>query len=191
MMIGFNAGTFTRFFIYLGGVSIKELLINEQIRDKKVRLIDEDGTQIGIVPINVALEKAQSKNLDLVCISPKANPTVCKIMDYGKYRYDTIKKEKEDKKKQKTIQVKEVRFSVNIETHDLETKANQARKFIQNGDKVKVSARFRGRELGHKELGYDVLDEFIEILGDDATVDVKPKMEGRSLVMYLVENTDK
>lgn len=191
MMIGFNAGTFTRFFIYLGGVSIKELLINEQIRDKKVRLIDEDGTQIGIVPINVALEKAQSKNLDLVCISPKANPTVCKIMDYGKYRYDTIKKEKEDKKKQKTIQVKEVRFSVNVETHDLETKANQARKFIQNGDKVKVSARFRGRELGHKELGYDVLDEFIEILGDDAKVDVKPKMEGRSLVMYLVENTDK
>ncbi|MDO4662358.1 MAG: translation initiation factor IF-3 [Tissierellia bacterium] len=190
-MIGFDAGTFTRFFIYLGGVSIKELLINEQIRDKKVRLIDEDGTQIGVVPINVALEKAQSKNLDLVCMSPKANPTVCKIMDYGKYRYDTIKKEKEDKKKQKTIQVKEVRFSVNIETHDLETKANQARKFIQNGDKVKVSARFRGRELGHKELGYDVLNEFIEILGDDATVDVKPKMEGRSLVMYLVENTDK
>ncbi|MDO4595026.1 MAG: translation initiation factor IF-3 [Tissierellia bacterium] len=187
----FNVNYTLAGFNTLGGVIIKELQINEEIREKKVRLIDENGEQIGIVPIEVAMNKAHSKNLDLALIAPKANPSVAKIMDYGKYRYEMIKKEKEDRKKQKTIQVKEVRLSVNIEDHDLNTKANQAKKFLKNGDKVKVSVRFRGRELGHKDLGYDVINKFSDMVGDIGIVDVKPKMEGRNLVMFLVENQDK
>lgn len=179
------------FLFTVGGVIIKELLINEEIDRKKVRLIDETGEQVGIVSLDEALDRANRKNLDLCMIAPKATPSVCKIMDYGKYRYDMIKKEKEDKKNQKTIQVKEIRLSVNIESHDLNTKANQAKKFITAGNKVKVSVRFRGRELGHKELGQKVIDEFNEIVSDVSQIDVKPKMEGRSLVEILVKKAEK
>lgn len=118
-------------------------------------------------------------------MSPNAKPPVARILDYGKFKYDAMKKAKENKKNQKNVQLKETRFSLNIEDHDLNTKANQARKFINNGDKVKVSCRFRGRELGHKNLGYDLLDKFMELLDDVARVDKKPAMEGRSLVMFI------
>ncbi len=124
-------------------------------------------------------------------ISPNAKPPVCRIMDYGKYRYDQIKKAKEAKKAQKIINVKEVRMTPNIDTHDLHVKAKQAERFLENGDKVKVSVRFRGRELGHTELGREVLDDFLEILGDNAIVDKQPKMEGRNMVMHLNPGTNK
>lgn len=171
---------------FSGGVNIKELKINEEIRDKEVRLIGSDGEQLGVIPNSKAQELAQEAGLDLVCVSPNATPVVCKILDYGKYRYEQIKKEKEAKKAQKQISVKEVRMTPNIDTNDLATKAKQADKFLSNGDKVKVSVRFRGRELGHTDQGRVVLDDFLEILGEKATVEKKPKMEGRSMVMYLM-----
>lgn len=174
-----------------GGVNIKELKINEEIRDKEVRLIGHDGEQLGVIPNAKAQELAHEAELDLVCVSPNAKPPVCKILDYGKYRYEQIKKEKEAKKAQKQINIKEVRMTPNIDTHDLEVKAKQADKFLTNGDKVKVSVRFRGREMGHTEQGRVVLDQFLEILGDKATVDKKPKMEGRNMVMHLNPTNDK
>lgn len=128
---------------------------------------------------------AYKADLDLVLMSPTAKPPVVKIMDYGKFKYDAMKKAKENKKNQKNVQLKETRFSLNIEDHDLNTKANQTRKFINNGDRVKVSLRFRGRELGHKNLGYDLMDRFMELVEDVAQVDKKPAMEGRSLVMFI------
>ena len=133
---------------------------------------------------------AYDKHLDLVLMSPNAKPPVARIMDYGKFKYEQEKKAKENKKKQKTTQTKETRFSLNIEDHDLETKANQTKKFLNNGDKVKVSVRFKGRELGHKNLGYDLLDKFIEFVGDIAQVEKKPALEGRSLVLFLSPNTE-
>ncbi|MCI5839782.1 MAG: translation initiation factor IF-3 [Peptoniphilaceae bacterium] len=169
---------------------IKELIINEDIKAKDVRLIDDMGNQVGIVSLRDAREMANEKDLDLALMSPNAKPPVVKIMDYGKYRYDTIKKEKEDRKKQKTTQIKEIRFSVGTESHDLETKANQAIKFLENGDKVKVTVRFRGREIGRKELGKKVLDEFTDILGSSAKVEKKATMEGRNMTMYLVKNAE-
>lgn len=174
-----------------GGVNIKELKINNEIRDKEIRLIDENGEQLGIVPNEKAQDLSRAARLDLVCVSPNAKPPVCKLMDYSKYRYDQMKKAKEAKKAQKQINVKEVRMTPNIDTHDLEVKARQAERFLNNGDKVKVSVRFRGRELGHTDQGRDVLDEFLDILGDLAAVDKKPKMEGRNMVMHLSPNTDK
>lgn len=145
---------------------------------------------MGIVSLREARDLADEKNLDLVLMSPGAKPPVTRIMDYGKYKYDQEKKQKENKKKQKNIQLKETRFSINIDDHDLETKVNQTKKFLANGDKVKVSARFRGREFGHKELGYDLLNKFTDMIGDCAKVDKKPQMEGRSLVMFLVPNEE-
>ncbi|MDU7502680.1 MAG: translation initiation factor IF-3, partial [Finegoldia magna] len=133
-------------------------MINEEIRSSKVRLIDDEGEQIGVIPIKEALKMAENKHLDLVNVAPNAKPPVCKILDYGKYKYDALKKEKEAKKNQKVINVKEIRLSPNIEKHDLEVKANQASKFLSNENRVKVSVRFRGRELGHKDLGKEVLD---------------------------------
>lgn len=185
-------GTFSaHFFVHIfGGNIIKDLKINEQIRDNKLRLIDEDGTQIGVVSKNEALDRAFDKHLDLVLMSPNAKPPVARIMDYGKYKYDQEKKAKENKKKQKTTQTKETRFSLNIEDHDLATKANQSKKFLNNGDKVKVSVRFKGRELGHKNLGYDLLDKFMEMVGDSAKIDKKPQMEGRSLVLFISPNDE-
>ncbi|MDO5755026.1 MAG: translation initiation factor IF-3 [Tissierellia bacterium] len=171
-------------------ISIKELQTNENIRAKEVRLIDQDGNQVGIVPLNEALDLAYSKKLDLVNMAPTAKPPVCRILDYGKYRYEMIKKEKEAKKNQKTVELKEIRFSPNIDTHDLKVKANQANKFLKNGDKVKVSVRFRGREMGHTQLGEEVLNDFVELTSEYGVVDKKPKMEGRRMVMFLVQKTE-
>lgn len=148
-------------------------------------MIDRDGEQLGIVPIERALEIADQRGLDLANVAPNAKPPVCRILDYGKYRYDTMKKIKESKKKQKTINVKELRFSPNIELHDLNTKANQAKGFLKNGDRVKVSVRFRGREMGHTDLGREVLDKFTELVSEVGEVDKKPKMEGRNMTMFL------
>ena len=162
-------------------------MINEQIRDKEVRLIGSDGEQLGIMSAKEAMFKAQEAGLDLVKIAPQAKPPVCKIIDYGKYRYELARKEKEAKKKQKTMEIKEVRFSPNIDTNDLNTKINMARKFISHGDKVKVTLRFRGRELAHVEQTKGILDEFAEQLSDIAVVDKPAKFEGRSMIMFLTQ----
>lgn len=160
-------------------------MINEQIRDKEVRLIGEDGEQLGIVPTKDAMKLAQDAELDLVKIAPTAKPPVCKIIDYGKFRYELARKEKEAKKKQKTIEVKEVRLSPNIDTNDLNTKVGAARKFLTKGDKVKVTLRFRGREMAHMHKSKYILDDFAEQLADIATIDKPSKVEGRSMVMFL------
>ena len=160
-------------------------MINEQIRDKEVRLIGPDGEQLGIMSAREAYFKAKDANLDLVKIAPTAKPPVCKIIDYGKYRYELARKAKEAKKKQKTVETKEIRLSPNIDTNDLNTKVNQARKFLSKGAKVKVSLRFRGREMAHRDVGREILDSFYKELEDVSTVDKPAKMEGRSMVMFL------
>ena len=162
-------------------------MINGQIRDKEVRLIGEDGEQKGIMPIKEAMRLAQEAELDLVKIAPKAQPPVCKIIDYGKYRYELERKEKEAKKKQKTVEVKEVRLSPNIDTNDLNTKVNNAKKFISKGNKVKITLRFRGREMAHVQQSKHILDDFAELLKDIAVVEKQPKLEGRSMSMVLTE----
>lgn len=167
--------------------TISDLMINEQIRDKEVRVIGEDGEQLGIMSSKDALKLAREAELDLIKIAPTAKPPVCKIVDYGKYRYEQVRKEKEAKKKQRTIDIKEIRFSPNIDTNDLNTKINQARKFLTKGDKVKVSIRFRGRELAHTEIGIDILNNFATQLEDVAVVEKPAKVEGRSMVMFLAE----
>ena len=164
-----------------------ELEINEQIRDKEIRLIGADGAQMGIMSPRDALKMAIDKDLDLVKVAPQAKPPVCKIIDYGKYRYEQARREKEAKKKQKTIEIKEVRLSPNIDENDLNTKVNAARKFIQKGDKVKVTLRFRGREMAHVQSSKKILDVFAERMADIATIDKAPKMEGRSMTMFLTE----
>ena len=162
-------------------------MINEQIRDREVRLIGEDGEQLGIMSSRDAYKRAQEAGLDLVKIAPTAKPPVCKIIDYGKYKYELARKEKEAKKKQKTIEVKEVRLSPNIDTNDLNTKVGAARKFISKGDKVKVTLRFRGREMADMQSSKYILDEFAEKLSDIAVVEKAPKVEGRSMTMFLTE----
>ncbi|HHW68208.1 MAG: translation initiation factor [Epulopiscium sp.] len=160
-------------------------MINEQIRDKEVRLIDVDGTQIGIVSAKEAQMLANERNLDLVKIAPKANPPVCRIMDYGKYKFDLAKKEKEARKKQKVINVKEVRLSPNIEKHDLEVKIKNAMKFLKDGNKVKVSVRFRGREIAHTQKGIEILENFAQAVSEFGEVEKKPKMEGKSMIIIV------
>ena len=162
-------------------------MINGQIRDKEVRLIGEDGEQKGIMPIKEAMRLAQEAELDLVKIAPKAQPPVCKIIDYGKYRYELARKEKEAKQKQKTVEVKEVRLSPNIDPNDLNTKVNNAKKFISKGNKVKITLRFRGREMAHVQQSKHILDDFAELLKDIAVVEKQPKLEGRSMSMVLTE----
>lgn len=162
-------------------------MINEQIRDKEVRLIGENGEQLGIMSARDAFKLAQEAELDLVKIAPTAKPPVCKIIDYGKYKYEMLRKEKEAKKKQKITDVKEIRLSPNIDENDLNTKANQARKFITKGDKVKVSLRFRGREMAHMSSNKQILDSFVEKLSDIAVVDKPAKVEGRSMIVFLTE----
>ena len=162
-------------------------MINEQIRDREVRLISEDGEQLGVMSAREAFKLAQEAELDLVKIAPTAKPPVCKIIDYGKYKYELTRKEKEAKKKQKTVEVKEVRLSPNIDTNDLNTKVNNAKKFITKGNKVKVTLRFRGREMAHMASSRHVLDDFAELLADVATVEKAPKIEGRSMTMFLSE----
>ncbi|SET15382.1 translation initiation factor IF-3 [[Clostridium] polysaccharolyticum] len=162
-------------------------MINEQIRDKEVRLVGEDGEQLGIMSAKDAMKIAREANLDLVKIAPQAKPPVCKVIDYGKYRYELARKEKEAKKKQKTMDVKEIRLSPNIDENDLNTKAGQARKFLSKGDKVKVTLRFRGREVAHMGMSKQILDRFFEKVEDVAVVDKPAKMEGRSMIMFLTE----
>ena len=167
--------------------TISDLMINEQIRDKEVRLIGEDGQQLGIMSAKEAFKLALEAELDLVKIAPTAKPPVCKIIDYGKYRYELARKEKEAKKKQKVIEIKEVRLSPNIDTNDLNTKVNNAKKFISKGNKVKVTLRFRGREMAHVQQSKHILDDFAELLSDVAAIEKPAKMEGRSMSMVLTE----
>ncbi len=166
-------------------ISKQEIQINEEIRDKEVRVIDSDGGQLGIMSAAQALEKAAAKNLDLVKIAPQAVPPVCKIMDYGKYRFEQAKREKEARKNQHVVDIKEVRLSLNIDTHDFNTKLTHTQKFIKSGDKVKVSIRFRGREMGHPELGTEIMDKFAEACQEFAVVEKPAKLEGRSMLMFL------
>ena len=165
--------------------AISELFINEQIRDKEVRVIGQDGEQLGIMSSREALRLAEEAGVDLVKIAPTAKPPVCKIVDYGKFKYEQTRKEKEARKKQRTVEIKEIRLSPNIDTNDLNTKINAARKFIGKGDRVKITLRFRGREMAHKEVGREILDSFFEQLKDIAVIDRPAKMEGRTMVMFL------
>ena len=165
--------------------AISELFINEQIRDKEIRLIGESGEQLGIMSSREALKLAEEAGLDLVKIAPTAKPPVCKIVDYGKYRYELARKEKEAKRKQKVIEVKEIRMSPNIDTNDLNTKVGAARKFLEKGNRVKVTLRFRGREMAHMSTSKHILDDFAQMLSDVAVVEKMPKVEGRSMIMFL------
>ena len=162
-------------------------MINEQIRDREVRLISQNGEQLGIMSAREAMKIAMEAELDLVKIAPGAKPPVCKIIDYGKYKYEQTRKEKEAKKKQRTVEFKEVRLSPNIDTNDLNTKVNNARKFISKGNKVKVTLRFRGREMAHVQQSRHILDDFAELLSDIASVEKAPKLEGRNMSMVLTE----
>ncbi len=162
-------------------------MINEQIKDKEVRVVGAGGEQLGIMSSREALKLAQEAELDLVKIAPTAKPPVCKIIDYGKYKYEQIRKEKEAKKKQRIIELKEIRLSPNIEENDLNTKINAARKFISKGNKVKITLRFRGREMAHMQKSRHILDDFAEQLVDIATVEKAPKLEGRSISIVLTE----
>ncbi len=166
-------------------------MINEEIRDPQVRLIGENGDQLGIVDVRAAQKMADERELDLVKISPNSNPPVCKLMDYGKYRFEMSKREKEQRKNQKIIELKEVRLSATIDVRDMEIKAKQSVKFLADGDKVKVSIRFRGRQITHGEIGMDVMTRFFEMLGDSAIKEREPKMEGRSLFMILAPKAEK
>ncbi len=166
---------------------ISDYYVNGQIREREVRVIDENGEQLGIMSSRDAQLRADEAELDLVLIAPKANPPVCKIIDYGKFRYEQTRKEKEAKKKQKTVEIKEIRLSPNIGANDLNTKATNARKFLSKGNRVKVTVRFRGREMAHQQNGRAILDAFVETLSDIAQVDKEPKMEGRNMSMVLTE----
>ena len=174
-------------FSCMEGKAISDLMINEQIRDKEVRLIGEDGEQLGLMSAKEAQKLGEEAGLDLVKIAPTAKPPVCKIVDYGKFKYEQTRKEKEAKKKQKVIDVKEIRLSPNIDTNDLNTKVNAARKFLSKGDKVKITLRFRGREMAHMNSSKHILDDFAESLKDVAVVEKAPKVEGRSMTMFLTE----
>ena len=167
--------------------TISEYFINEQIRDKEIRLIGENGEQLGIMSSKEALAMAAAADLDLIKIAPTAKPPVCKIADFGKFRYEQLRREKEAKKKQKTMEVKEIRLSPNIDDNDLNTKANQARKFLEHGDKVKATLKFRGREMAHMQSGKQILDSFAEQLADIAVVDKAAKLEGRNMIMFLTQ----
>ena len=169
----------------------KEALINEQIRAKEVRLIDAEGNQVGIVSTKEALAAAQEANLDLVNISPNANPPVCKIVDYGKFRYEQQKREKEAKKKQSTMEVKEMRLGIFTEEHDLDTKAKLVAKFLEGGDKVKVSMRFRGREMGYVNKGEETMLEFSKMVAEFGNIEKKPVLEGRNMSMTIAPKTAK
>ena len=169
----------------------QELPINRQIRAKEVQLIGEQGEKLGIISFNEALEQAEEKNLDLVLVSPNSNPVVCKIMNYGKYKFEQAKKEKEAKKKQKVLEIKEIRVTPNIEEHDFGFKSKNARKFLTDGNKVKITVRFRGREVNNSKAGEVVLNKFIENLEDIASVEKPPKLEERNMFTILAKKADK
>ena len=172
-------------------ISSKELAVNENIKFKEVRVITAEGSQLGVVSVAKALEAAYAADSDLVCISPNAQPPVCKIMDYGKYRFEQAKREKEAKKNQKVMEVKEIRLGLSIDVHDFETKGRHAIRFLQDGNKVKVSIRFRGRELGHPEIGLETMSRFAEYCQDYSTVEKAAKMEGRNMLMFLSPKSGK
>ena len=165
--------------------------INEQIRDKEVRVIGEDGSQLGVMAIEEALRHAEEAELDLVKIAPNANPPVCRIVDYGKFRYEQLRKQKEARRKQRTVEVKEIRMSPNIDTNDLNTKMSAARKFLEKGNRVKVTIRFRGREMAHMGASTHILIDFAKELEDIAVIDRQPKVEGRTMTMLLSEKGNK
>ncbi len=168
------------------GISIKqELRINDEISAREVKLIDESGAQLGVMSLDEALKIAEEKELDLVEVAPGTEPTVCKIMNYGKYKYEQARKEKEAKKKQKVVDVKEIRLSSTIDTHDFEFKAKNARKFLEDGDKVKATIKFKGREVNNTSFGANVLNKFAETLSDVGTVDKAPKLEGKSMILLI------
>ena len=172
-------------------ISNKELQINEEIRDREVRVIGSDGNQLGIMPTAKALEMAFGQNLDLVKIAPQATPPVCKFIDYGKYRFEQTKREKEARKNQRVVEIKEIRLSLNIDTHDFETKVGHATRFLKEGNKVKVSIRFRGREMGHPEQGHEIMRRFAEALSELANVEKPAKLEGRNMLMFLASKPAK
>lgn len=176
-----------------GGVIINsnDQMINDAIRDKEVRVIDENGEQLGVMSAASALALAEEKDLDLVKIAPQSKPPVCKIMDYGKYRFESGKRAKEARKNQKTVDVKEIRLSATIDTHDVEVKAKAARRFLEAGDRLKVAIRFRGRQAAHSDIGRGVMLDFFKMIEDIAVMDKTPKQEGRNMYMFVspkVEN---
>jgi translation initiation factor IF-3 len=166
-------------------ISIQEHQINEEIRDKEVRLVDSDGSQLGVVTIDKAMEVALDRGLDLVKIAPKAEPPVCRVMDYGKFRFEQAKKEKEARKNQKIVDIKEVRLSSKIDVHDYEVRVKAAKKFLEDGDKVKAAIRFRGREMAHTEIGLTVMQRFAESVAEFGTVEKPAKLEGRQMLMFI------
>ena len=168
-----------------------ELQINEQIRDKEVRVVSEEGGQLGIMSAKEAYAMAQEAGLDLIKIAPQAKPPVCRIVDYGKFRYEQTRKAKEAKKKQKVIDIKEIRLSPNIDTNDLNTKIGAARKFLTKGDRVKITLRFRGREMAHTEIGERLLKDYAEKCAEVATLDKNPKLDGRHMTMFLSPKPNK
>ena len=178
------------FFIRWRCLNIADLMINEQIRDKEVRLIGENGEQLGIVPTKEALRMADEAELDLVKIAPKAEPPVCKIIDYGKYKYEQVRKEKEAKKKQKTVELKEIRMSPNIDPNDLNTNLNSAKKFLTKGDRVKVTLRFRGREMAHMQQSKYILEDFAKAVEEIAVIEKAPKVEGRNMSLVLAKKNN-
>ena len=165
----------------------QELPINDQIRAKEVQLIGENGEKLGVISFKEALEKAEESKLDLVLVAANSNPPVCKIMNYGKYKFEQSKKEKEAKKKQKIVETKEIRITPNIEEHDFGFKAKNARKFLENGNKLKITVRFRGREINNSKMGEDVLNKFIEELSDISIVEKQPKLEGKNMFIMLAK----
>lgn len=169
------------------GKAISELFINEQIRDREVRVIGVNGEQLGVMQTREAMAMAEEAGVDLIKVVPTAKPPVCRIADYGKYRYEQARKEKEARKKQKVIEIKEIRLSPNIDTNDLNTKIGAARKFLSKGDRVKITLRFRGREMAHMNNSRHILDDFAQSLSDIAVVEKPPKVEGRTLTMFLTE----
>ena len=169
------------------GTTISETLINEQIREKEVRVIGEHGEQVGVVSIQEAMRLAEEAEVDLIMVAPTAKPPVCRLADYGKYRYEQMRKDKAAKKKQHTTEIKELRLSPNIDTNDLNTKVAAARKFLTKGNKVKVTLRFRGREMAHMQASKHILDDIATALADVAVVEKPSKVEGRSISMILAE----
>jgi translation initiation factor IF-3 len=183
-----GSGLATRYFLFKlfrGCIDINDLMINEEIRDREVRLIDQNGEQLGVMLTKNALELAEERQLDLVKIAPQAKPPVCKLMDYGKYRFEQSKREREIRKNQKVITIKEVRLSATIEDHDVDVKLKAAIKFLQDGDKVKAAIRFRGRQITHSEIGLEVMKDFAERIKDYGVVERRPLIEGRNMSMIL------
>lgn len=179
-------------FVFGGVLIIKqELLINEKIRAREVQLIGENGEKFGVLSLDEALDKAAEARLDLVLVSPGTKPPVCKLMNYGKYKFEQAKREKEARKNQKVLEMKELRVTPNIEKHDFEFKAKNVRKFIEDGNKVKITVRFRGRELNYVKAGEETLNEFIENLSDIATVEKKPLLEGKNMFVILAKKVEK